>query len=113
MKLVALGTTGLQDWIFQRLTAVIVTAYIFFLIGYSFLYSPMDFQSWQALFNHSWMRIFSLITLFSVSLHTWLGLWMVMTDYIKLAFLRLMISSLLLLTIFSYLIWGITILWRI
>lgn len=113
MNLVSLGATGLQDWLFQRLTAVILTIYILFLTGYGVVHYPLDFFTWQSLFHNPWMRLASLISLFSVSLHAWLGLWMVVTDYIKPVGLRIAINSLLLLMILSYLIWGITILWRI
>ena len=117
MNLVTLGMTGLQNWLLQRITAIILLFYVLFLSGYivvsHFWAEPIDFLKWQALFNNPWMRLASLITLVSVSFHAWLGLWIIIQDYIKCTIVRLVITSSLLLVIFSYFIWGITILWRI
>ena len=113
MNLVSLRATGLQDWLLQRITAVVLTAYLLFLVTYLFLHIPLDFVSWQHLFRQPVMKAASLISLLSVCVHAWLGLWMVITDYIKPIFLRISINSILLLILLSYLIWGITILWHI
>ena len=113
MNIVSLGMTGLQDWLLQRLTALILAGYLFFLTGYIVWHAPVDFLAWQALFQTTGMRIASLVAMLSLGAHTWLGLWMIITDYIKPVFLRVFISSILVLVMLSYLIWGITILCRI
>lgn len=117
MSLVTLGMTGLQNWLIQRLSAIILLSYVLFLAGYilvsHFWAEPVDFLKWQALFSNPWMRLASLITLVSVSFHAWLGLLTIIEDYIKCTIVRLVITGSLVLVIFSYLIWGITILWHI
>jgi succinate dehydrogenase / fumarate reductase membrane anchor subunit len=112
MNIVSLGKTGLQDWLLQRLTALVLIAYILFLATYLCRHSPVDYQVWQTLFESIGMQIATFIVLLSLSIHTWLGLWMIVTDYIKPRALRLVVTSILVLVMLSYLIWGITILWR-
>jgi succinate dehydrogenase / fumarate reductase membrane anchor subunit len=112
MNIVSLGKTGLQDWLLQRLTALVLIAYLLFLGTYLYLHSPMDFSVWQALFQTIGMQIATFIVLLSIGIHTWLGLWMIITDYIKPKALRLAVTSILVLIMLSYLIWGIIILWR-
>lgn len=113
LNIVSLGKTGLQDWLLQRLTAIVLVGYLLFLISYISLHAPIDFSSWQALFQNPWMRISTLVVILSLSVHTWLGLWMIITDYIKPKFVRLLVTSILAFTMLGYLIWGITIVWRI
>ena len=46
-------------------------------------------NAWHALFHCAWFQIASLVALFTVSLHAWIGIWTVTTDYIKCTALRL------------------------
>ena len=107
----SLGGTGLRDWLFQRLTAVILAAYTILIMIYLGLYYPVDFNTWQNLFNNPFMRIASVLALMSLSLHAWLGLWIIMTDYIKPIILGLIIKGLVLISILGYLIWGVKLIW--
>lgn len=113
MNIVSLGATGLQDWLLQRLTAVFLVGYLLFLSIYLCLHAPVDFFVWEALFNNTGMRIATLMVIVSTLIHTWLGLWMIITDYIKPVFLRVAVSSIAVFIMLGYLIWGITIVCRI
>jgi succinate dehydrogenase / fumarate reductase membrane anchor subunit len=64
------------------------------------------------------MRIFSLLAIFALAAHAWVGLWTVFTDYVteshvgpKANILRLFLQIGMVLVIFVYVIWGIQILW--
>jgi succinate dehydrogenase / fumarate reductase, membrane anchor subunit len=65
------------------------------------------------LYAHWTMRIFSLLALLSLFYHAWIGIWTVITDYIKPVALRLIIEIIVVLALICYLIWGIEILWGI
>ena len=69
------GRNGIADWIAQRLSAVILTAYTLFLTAYFLTNPAIDFPTWQALFHQLWMKIFTLLALLSVAVHGWIGLW--------------------------------------
>lgn len=110
------GRSGLYDWLMQRVTAVILLAYFCF-IGFT-LISGVDYESWRALFAQTWMRIFSMLALFSLGIHAWVGLWVVFTDYLTPRMLgdagnvlRLLAQIVCAIIMFAYLIWGIQIFW--
>jgi succinate dehydrogenase / fumarate reductase membrane anchor subunit len=64
------------------------------------------------------MRVFSLMALLSLGVHAWVGLWSVFSDYFTerlmgqvgnvLRFLLQVISGV---VMFTYVVWGIQILW--
>jgi succinate dehydrogenase / fumarate reductase membrane anchor subunit len=112
------GRSGLYDWMVQRVTAIVMAAYVVFLVGF-ILYSPVvGYEQWQELYSSLCMRVFSLITLLSVLSHAWIGLWAVLTDYIterlmgaKATVMRMLIQMVLGLVTLTYAVWGIEILW--
>lgn len=108
----SLSTNGLRDWLIQRVSAVVLAAYVLFLLAYFMLHPQLQFTQWQALFACGYMRIFSFLALLSLVLHAWIGIWVVFTDYIKIIGLRLMLQVLVILGLFAYLAWGISILWH-
>ncbi|NQX89439.1 MAG: succinate dehydrogenase, hydrophobic membrane anchor protein [Halioglobus sp.] len=112
----SMGRSGLHDWLMQRVSAVIILAYVLYVGGV--VASGVDYASWKALYSQTWMRIFSLLALLSFGAHAWVGLWSVFTDYLtermlgavgdKLRFLAQALSAVIM---FTYIVWGIQILW--
>ncbi len=76
----SMGRSGLYDWLMQRATAVILLAY--FLVVGIVLVGGVDYAGWKALYEQTWMRVFSLLALLSLGIHAWVGLWAVFTDYL-------------------------------
>lgn len=107
----SLGRNGLQDWLIQRVTAVILAAYTIFLVVYLVINPNMRYEEWRWLFASQWMRIATLITLFSLLSHAWIGLWTVITDYIKPISIRLPVQIFFILALLACLFWGIDSLW--
>ncbi len=105
-----IGRNGIQDWIIQRVTAYVLALYTLFLLGF-FATTEVDYQSWSALFEQLWFRIFTLLALLSIGGHAWVGLWTVSTDYIKSAGQRMLFQGVVVLAIFVYVVWGIQIIW--
>ncbi|MFL0797342.1 MAG: succinate dehydrogenase, hydrophobic membrane anchor protein [Cellvibrionaceae bacterium] len=111
------GRSGLYDWLIQRVTGVVLAAYTFFIVG-AVLCSDLTYESWSALFDQLWVRIFSLAALISIVAHAWIGLWCVITDYMttrlmgaKATVLRLISQTGLGVIALVYVVWGIEILW--
>lgn len=112
------GRSGLYDWLIQRVSAVVLAAYVIFLAGF-ILYTPeVGYEQWKLLFSQLWMRVFSLITLLAVLAHAWIGLWAVLTDYVtarmmgaKATVLRVIAQMALGVVTMTYLVWGLEILW--
>ena len=114
----SMGRSGLYDWLMQRVSAVILLAY-FIYIG-AVLLGGVDYAAWKELFSQTWMRIFSLLALLSLALHAWVGLWAVLTDYVterlmgpKGNVLRFIFQVVCAIVTFTYVVWGIQILWGI
>jgi succinate dehydrogenase / fumarate reductase membrane anchor subunit len=109
----SLTRSGLRDWILQRVSAVILGIYCVFLLGYFVLHPALAYVDWVSLFYNPWMRIFNVLALLSLSAHAWVGIWTVLTDYVKPLFWRLLLQLLLILGIAVMLFVGIQIIWGI
>ncbi|MGD9592998.1 MAG: succinate dehydrogenase, hydrophobic membrane anchor protein [Candidatus Berkiella sp.] len=46
-----------------------------------------------------------------MAFHAWIGLWTVLTDYVKPLLIRYVFQAIILLALFVYVVWGIFILW--
>lgn len=116
MQTTSLGRSGLQDWIIQRISAIILAGYTVFMmvyVGVSSHFNSLNHDTWYAFFSTSTMKFASLAALLSLIAHAWIGLWTVTTDYLKPIMIRLPIQIGILGFLFCNLIWGITILWSI
>lgn len=107
----SLTGNGLKDWLIQRVTAVYFAAYSLFLLSYLLLHPQLSYDQWAALFHCIWFQIASIIALFALSLHTWIGVWTVTTDYMKCTALRLTIQMLVVMWLLGQFIWGLMIVW--
>jgi succinate dehydrogenase / fumarate reductase membrane anchor subunit len=122
------GRSGVSDWLIQRVTAVLITAYMVFLLAILLCGSYDTFPEWKALFAQSCVRIFSTITLLSIVAHSWIGGWSVLTDYVTQRFfklelgmdigksatiLRLLLETSLVLLMVVYTLWGLIVIWGV
>jgi succinate dehydrogenase / fumarate reductase membrane anchor subunit len=112
----SMGRSGVSDWLMQRVTAVILLAY-FVYVG-CVLLGGVDYASWKELHSQTWMRVFSLLALFSLGIHAWVGLWAVFSDYLTERLmgntgnvLRFVAQFVCAIIMFTYVVWGVQILW--
>jgi len=109
----SLTGNGLRDWLTQRLSSLIIAIYFLVLLGFFFLHSQLDYTTLRHFFSTAWMQVFTLTALLSLFLHAWVGIWTVITDYIKPIVIRLMTQALVILALIIYFFWGIEILWKL
>lgn len=102
--------SGSRDWILQRISAVVLAVYSVVMVGF-FLFSDVNFESWQGFMLSLPMKLFSLVAILSLVFHAWVGMWTVLTDYVKSSGLRLVIQSLVIIAVLVYLFWGVMIFW--
>lgn len=107
----SLTGNGLKDWLIQRATSIFFAWYSLFLFGYIFMHPGMNFEQWQALFSHPVLQIASILALSALSLHAWVGIWTVTTDYMKCTAIRLSVQMLVVLWLLGQFIWGLMIVW--
>ena len=110
--------SGLYDWMAQRVSAVVLAAYVVFLLGYIVANPGMGYAEWHALFSNNAMRIFSLLTLVALSAHAWVGMWTISTDYLTPMALgkwatgvRFLFQAACGIAMFTFFVWGVQILW--
>ena len=103
---------GLRDWLIQRVTAVIFAAYFIFLLLFV-NFNQINFQVWQQLFSNQWMKYGTMFALGALILHAWIGLWTILTDYVKPFSLRLLLEILVVLGLLGFFIWGFNIIWSV
>lgn len=112
----SLGGTGSRDWLTQRFTAVFLALYMVFLLGFiikhTLHHGALSYDAWAGLFALPSMFIATVFALFCIAFHAWVGLWTIVTDYIKVTYLRYLLLGIFLMTLFSYVLWGILILWE-
>lgn len=114
-----LGRNGLADWLVQRVSGVVLLAYML-VVGFYLLCSGADlsYEQWSGYFDSTFMRVFSTAAVLSIVSHAWIGLWSVSTDYLterlmggRATVLRLAFQAASAVVLFTYLVWGIQILW--
>lgn len=112
------GRSGLSDWLVQRLSAVVLLAYTLYICWFLIATPNLDYEQWRELFECTAMRVFSAAALLSVITHTWIGLWSISTDYMtermmgpRGNLLRWLVQLGGGLLLFTYLVWGIQVLW--
>jgi succinate dehydrogenase / fumarate reductase membrane anchor subunit len=110
-NITSLTGNGLKDWLIQRVTAIYFAAYLFFLLGFFLRHPHLDFEQWHQLFANSLFQIATAVSLLALTLHSWIGIWTVTTDYLKCTAVRLSIQMLVALGLLTQLIWGLIIVW--
>ena len=104
---------GLNDWIWQRISAVFLTAYLSPILGFYALHAPvLSQQMWQSFLLHPAMKILGALAAISLFVHASIGSWVVATDYIKPMTIQRWILAGLYLIIFGSSIGVLVILWR-
>lgn len=113
-----LSRSGLYDWMAQRVSAVVLAIYTLFLLGYLIANPDLTYEQWHGLFSQNWMRIFSLLTLVALSVHAWVGMWTISTDYLtpmalgkSATVVRFLFQTVCGLAMFVLFVWGVQILW--
>ncbi|OAN18501.1 succinate dehydrogenase [Photobacterium jeanii] len=105
------GRNGIHDFILIRATALILTLYTFYMVGF-FAFGPdLTFETWSTFFGKLSTRVFTLLALVSILVHAWIGLWQVLTDYIKPAALRAGLQFVVVAVLLVYLFSGFLIVW--
>ncbi|MGL6147889.1 MAG: succinate dehydrogenase, hydrophobic membrane anchor protein, partial [Plesiomonas sp.] len=66
---------------------------------------------WKNFFTFGITQVFTILAAVCVLVHAWIGLWQVLTDYIKPVALRLVLQFVVVLVLMVYLISTVVIVW--
>jgi len=81
--------SGYEHWLLQRISSVVLVAYVGLLLGFWAMYvGNLSFDQWRLFITMPAMRVLGVLTAVSVTVHAMIGSWVVMTDYIKIAWLQ-------------------------
>lgn len=109
----SLKRNGIQDYVTLRASAAIISAFSIFMV-YFFIATPViTFEVWQGLFASIYMKAFTLITLIAILMHVRIGLWQVLTDYVKPHKIRIVLQFILNLIAIAYVAVGLFVLWGV
>ena len=116
----SLSRSGLKDWLLQRVTSLILAAYVIWMTTYLIYYGPVHYEQWKALFSLFSVKLFTLLTIISIVFHGWIGIWTISTDYFtpqfqgkKALYLRLCFQCFFGVLLMGSLVFGIQILWGV
>lgn len=103
----ALFCSGTVQWVLQRVSAVVLLAYMGTLLWLWFSGMPADYALWHDFLAQFPMQVLAVLSLLSLVVHAWIGFWTVATDYIKCPPLRNTVLALLALYLFGILFFGL------
>lgn len=104
------SSNGVSDWLVQRVSAVVLTAYILTLVFWG-LFCDGGYANWYGFMMSMPMKVFSIFAVLSLVSHCWIGVWSISTDYLKNMCVRLAFQIATVLALLVYLIWALTIFW--
>ena len=58
-------------------------------------------------------KVFTLLALVSILIHAWIGMWQVLTDYVKPLALRLVLQLAIVVALVAYVLYGFVVVWGV
>lgn len=104
---------GVHDFILVRATAIVLTLYIIYMVGFFATSGELTYEVWIGFFASAFTKVFTLLALFSILIHAWIGMWQVLTDYVKPLALRLMLQLVIVVALVVYVIYGFVVVWGV
>jgi succinate dehydrogenase / fumarate reductase membrane anchor subunit len=75
--------TGLRAWLLQRLTAVYMIAFVFYLLFHFATDAPRSYELWRAWVLRPGVSIATFVFFTALFLHAWVGIRDVVMDYLQ------------------------------
>ncbi|WP_108650555.1 succinate dehydrogenase, hydrophobic membrane anchor protein [Dongshaea marina] len=109
----SLGRSGTHDFILLRGAAIVILLYVLYMVGFFVCHSSVTYPVWQGFFAMTFTKVFTLLALLSVLVHAWIGLWQVLSDYIKPYCWRMLLQFVIVIVLLVYLLSGLAVLWSV
>jgi len=104
---------GLRDWLIQRVTALVLIAFVFLVLCGVALSGHLDYGAWAGIFAPVPMKLVSVLAVLALCYHAWIGVRDIWMDYVKPAGWRLALHVGTILWLMYCLVWSIEILWSV
>lgn len=102
---------GFTDWLIQRISAIVMAIYSVGMIAFFLLHPNLAFDDWKSLFSGTAVKIATIVMFSTLLYHAWVGMWTVFTDYVKCSVLRLILHTLVMLSLFVFFFATLFVLW--
>ena len=109
----SLSGNGVSDWLVQRVSSVILAAFTVFMVGFFLATPDFTYTAWAGLFSNIWVKMFALLAVLAFAAHAWIGLWTVLTDYIKPTGIRIALQLFVALVLFIYFVIAFRAVWGV
>lgn len=111
-RLVVGAHYGLRDWLAQRVTAIVLAAFVLVMLVFFLLPGPVDYARWQGLFAMQWMKLLTFVTALALIWHVWVGMRDIWMDYVKPVGVRLVLEAITIVWLLACAGWVFQVLWR-
>ncbi|GAA5133610.1 succinate dehydrogenase, hydrophobic membrane anchor protein [Thalassotalea piscium] len=107
------GRSGVHDFILLRASAVILAVFVFYMLGFFLITPEITYDVWLGFFSGLCTKILTVLALFALLIHAWIGVWQVLSDYVNSSFLRGVLQFFFAVTLLSYLVVGLLTVWGV
>jgi len=107
------GRNGVHDFILIRASAVILALYTFLILGFFLVTPQVTYDVWREFFACMPVKIFTVIATLALLVHAWIGVWQVLSDYVKSTALRGSLQFIFAVTLLSYFVAALLIVWGV
>lgn len=107
------GRSGSHDFILLRATAIIMALYTIFMVSFFVSADAVTYASLTNLFAHLGMKIFTMLALTAILIHGWIGIFQVLTDYVKKVGLRAFLQFIVCVALIVYWLVGLLVVWPV
>ena len=83
------------------------------MIGFFAFGQDLTYEIWVGFFEQTSTKVFTVLALFSILIHAWIGMWQVLTDYIKPTMLRGFLQFGVVALLSVYLLSGFFVVWGV
>jgi succinate dehydrogenase / fumarate reductase membrane anchor subunit len=104
---------GLRDWLVQRVTAVVLIAFVLAVGWFLAAAGHLDYDSWSGIFAPVPMKLATVVAVLALCYHAWIGVRDIWMDYIKPAGVRLVLHVGVILWLLVCLLCSFQILWSV
>jgi succinate dehydrogenase / fumarate reductase membrane anchor subunit len=107
------GRNGVHDFILLRASAIILVLYTLLIAGFFVVTPSVTFDVWQGFFACNLVKVATVLALLALLVHANIGVWQVLSDYVKPAFLRGALQFFFSVTLLAYLVFGSLTVWGV
>ena len=74
---------GKFNWIAARVSAVVILSLVVWLTSFWLVNDNMDYFKLQSFLDNNSFKVLFFLAILSIVIHGWIGIWTVLTDYVK------------------------------